>query len=118
MYCRLFIKKYRNISGIYLIRNDINGKVYIGSSINVSYRVRQHLKIGSIRSIVRNESFYDSSYVPLSGNRILSINQERELRQIRINQSFTFKELCDYALDKFNTKISNGGMQYIIKRDD
>lgn len=30
--------------GIYKITNTITGKIYIGSSINVDYRIKQHFK--------------------------------------------------------------------------
>ncbi len=47
--------------GIYLIRNIINGKVYIGASVNIANRIYNH--IGSLRSKDRkreNEHFINS----------------------------------------------------------
>ena len=41
------MKKYehfKGIAGIYIIRTTINSKVYIGSSINLYNRIKDHLK--------------------------------------------------------------------------
>lgn len=34
---------HKNLSGIYLIRNILNGKVYIGKSVNIYARVKRHI---------------------------------------------------------------------------
>ena len=36
--------EFKNITGIYVIKNTINDKIYIGSSINVFNRIKGHLK--------------------------------------------------------------------------
>ena len=37
------IDKFKNISGVYIIRNAVNGKRYIGSSGNISKRIKRNL---------------------------------------------------------------------------
>ena len=43
--------QHRNKSGIYCIRNIINNKVYIGKSINIYYRIKNH--IGALNGKIR-----------------------------------------------------------------
>ena len=37
------VTKYRNATGIYMFRNRINGKCYVGQSLKIGKRIREHL---------------------------------------------------------------------------
>lgn len=48
------------ICGIYLIRNNINNKIYIGQSVNIKRRIQEHLRSGQ-PEIYAKKSYRDSN---------------------------------------------------------
>ena len=54
--------KYKKKSGIYCIMNTINSKKYIGSSINIQYRLQKH------RSLLRG-NYHTNNYLQNSWNK-------------------------------------------------
>lgn len=48
--------KDKNKAGIYCIRNTVNNKVYIGKSINIYFRIKQHITLLNTKS--KNENCY------------------------------------------------------------
>lgn len=54
-YCSQFTKNLNSQPGIYKITNLINGKVYIGQSINIEHRIRGHISA----SFNENDSSYN-----------------------------------------------------------
>lgn len=55
--CKLRVNTCNMRSGIYLLRNNINGKVYIGQSKNIEKRLRRHelsIKYNYIKTYIKN----------------------------------------------------------------
>lgn len=50
------IKENCNCPGIYVIKNSINGKIYVGKSKNCYYRLHQHMSDIKIDNRNRNEN--------------------------------------------------------------
>lgn len=48
-------------SGIYLIKNNINGKVYVGSTLNFSSRIRRHR--ADLNKNVHHSKYLQRSYI-------------------------------------------------------
>jgi group I intron endonuclease len=51
---KLNIKRDFGKSGIYIIKNRINNKVYVGKSINIYIRIKQHITLLNTRSLDEN----------------------------------------------------------------
>lgn len=74
----------KNVSGIYLIKNVINNKVYIGQSINIERRINDHKKL-------------------LKGNR----HDNKHLQSAwnkNGKESFSFEILEECPIDELNSK--------------
>lgn len=57
---KLYRKRDNNKTGIYLIKNLINNKVYIGKAINIYSRIRQHINLLNKKSLDENRHLINS----------------------------------------------------------
>lgn len=48
----LLHKEYKNLSGVYIIKNKINNKVYIGQSVSIYERIKNHVTSPNLKSAI------------------------------------------------------------------
>lgn len=72
-------KIHKNIIGIYCIKNTINNKVYIGKSICVYTRIRQHITALTRKSDDENDHFINAWYKYGKNNFDYSVLETFEL---------------------------------------
>lgn len=82
---------------IYIIKNDINDKVYIGQSVNVKQRFQGHCKPSSV--------FYDNSIID---NAIQKYGKEHFRYEILESNVENFNEREMYWINKYNSIRPNG----------
>lgn len=97
----------KNLSGVYAIINKVNGKKYIGSSKNISYRYNHHLS-----RLINNK--HNNTHLQNAVNKYGIINFSFEIIELIDNNQLLFKE--QYYINKtkwdmlYNkTKIAGSG---------
>ena len=104
------LKEHNNVCGIYMIRNKINNKIYVGKSKNIMLRIRQHRNDLSkpVRQWKRcNEHFFNAWH------KYGSINFEYKIIEICNLAKTSEREL--YWIETLNTCDKNHG--YNLRKD-
>lgn len=108
--------------GIYVIRNLVNQKVYVGKSVNIYFRMKQHITLLNIKSKDENPYLISAwhkygkdnfDYYVIEYIDVTKFNTENELFKF-VQQRETYWILELNALDKekgYNLRLdSSGGM--------
>lgn len=106
---KLHRKRDLKKAGIYCIKNLINNKVYIGKSINIYERIRQHI------NLLNKESLDENRYLIKSWNKYGRDNfQYIVLEYLEIDETI-LKERELYWMEKFKSLNRNFG--YNLRED-
>jgi group I intron endonuclease len=102
--------------GIYSIVNNINGKVYIGQSVNIYKRWKEHINMDSKSLIHRAIQKYGEQNFTFS--IIKSISSDSPINRILLNcyECFFIKQYNATNRDK-GYNITSGGNQYTISKE-
>lgn len=95
------IGEVKNVSGVYLITNTINGKIYVGSSIKIRNRMNTHVSH-------MNKNKHDNRYLQNSWNKYGSDNFTFSVIEILTNVEKLI-EREQYWIDKLNACDKNVG---------
>lgn len=95
------IKDNRNYlsGGFYMIENKINGKRYIGKSINYMSRLKQHTYKSKSKTIIDSElkkGLHDFRFYLISTYLELDINFFNRRKETEIEQSLITENKTDY----------------------
>lgn len=95
------------MSAVYCIKNEQNGKVYIGSALRVNFRFNQH------RSLLRRNK-HPNSYLQRAWNKQL----EKSFKFSVIEHTTPTEQLVreQYWLDKFRSYLRCNGYNLSKKR--
>lgn len=122
------MKKYdylRGKSGIYKISNTVNDKIYIGSSINILQRIKEHIK--TLKAGVHRNSYLQNHYNKYGQCLIYEVIEECEIINILEREQFyidLFKSsirkygfnLCPTAGSQLGFKHSKETKEYWSKK--
>ncbi len=97
---KVFILKLNMISGVYVIINKINSKIYVGSTINFNKRWKQHIS-------ALNLNRHDNSYLQKSWNKYGKINFEFKVIE-EVEPEFLL-EREQYYINLYNACDKNSG---------
>jgi len=96
--------QHRNKSGIYCIRNIINNKVYIGKSINIYYRIKNH--IGALNGKIRK---HENEYLINSWHKYGKENFEYFVIEYLDKEESFLSERELYWINYYNSTNSSKG---------
>ena len=119
---RIYIKnEWTNKRAVYRIVNKINGKYYIGSSINLSKSVRQHkkeLKLGIHSNIHLQNSYNENGGIKAFDYEVIeSIPDDASIKSIQaLEQTYLDKHWDDGVLCCNISKIADGPASDLIKK--
>lgn len=108
--------KHFNCSGIYIIRNLINNKIYIGSAKNIKQRLHEHKSM--LRRNSHHSNYLQNSYNKYKNYFLFSILENCEINnlisreQYWLNYYLSYNKLYGYnvspkAYSSLNRKASN-----------
>lgn len=92
--------------GIYKITNSINNKVYIGSSKNILFRVRTHLR--KLRSNKHRNKHLQASYNKYGNIFVWKVLEECEEKVLYDREQYYLDRL-DYTKNYNQAKIAKAG---------
>ncbi len=105
-----------NCSGIYIIRNTFNNKIYIGSAKNIKQRLHEHNSM--LRRNKHHSKYLQNSYNKYNDRFIFSILEQCEIDNLIIREQYwlnyyiSYNKLYGYnispkAYSSLNRKASN-----------
>lgn len=113
----------KNVCGIYLIRNKINNKIYIGQSVNIYRRWQEHLRSAQPNKYSKKSLRDSNAPIHLAMQKYKIENFEISLLEKCSKEQLNEKEIYWIALLKSNNSsigynITNGGQDNFALRGE
>lgn len=103
------------ISGIYKITNNINGKIYVGQSIDIPKRIYEHkYKAFCKDDISYNSAIHNAFRKYGLDNFTFEILEEVSIKELDDKEIFYIKELNSLSPNGYN--IQSGGQKYKVHK--
>lgn len=109
--------KMTKIQGIYIIKNKINGKIYIGSSSNINNRIKQH-------KYLLRKTIHKNKYLQNAWNKYGESNFEFLIIKETVLDKDSLLKLEQKYIDKMDKKliynltlIAKGGGSDVLKKE-
>lgn len=100
-----------DICGIYIIKNDINNKVYIGQSININKRIQEHFwKSTCIKDVSYNSALHSAIRKYGKEHFYYEVLEECEPNLLDERERVYIKQYNSISPNGYN--ILSGGQQY------
>jgi group I intron endonuclease len=110
------LKENNNRSGIYLWHNKITDKLYIGSSVNLSKRLRCYFSIGYLRKVLlKNNSLISTALLKYGYSEFNLHILEYCDKNILINREQHYINLLDPDYNILKTAGSRLGVKYSLE---